>query len=227
MLLQIPSVLTKAEVAACRAAIDAAQWVDGNTTSGHQAALAKRNEQLPHTAETAKAEGARILAALEKNPLFVSAALPQTILAPLFNRYGAGHGFDNHIDNAIRANPSTGRRIRTDLSATLFLSEPEDYEGGELTIEDSYGAHSIKLEAGDLILYPATSLHNVTPVTAGTRVASFFWIQSLIRGDAQRTLLFDMDVAIQTLAAKTAQDDPAIVALTGTYHNLLRLWAEP
>ncbi len=227
MLLQIPGVLTKAEVAACRAAIDAAGWVDGNVTSGFQAALAKRNEQVPHTAPASVNEGARIVAALEKNPLFVSAALPQTILAPLFNRYGAGHGFDNHVDNAIRMNPSTGRRIRTDLSATLFLSEPDEYEGGELTVEDTYGAHAVKLEAGDLILYPATSLHNVTPVTAGSRVSSFFWIQSLIRSDAQRTLLFDMDVAIQTLAARTAHDDPAIVQLTGTYHNLLRLWAEP
>ena len=227
MLLQIPGVLTKAEVATCRAALDAADWVDGNMTSGHQARLAKRNEQLPHAGDVSKAEGARIVAALEKNPLFVSAALPQTILPPLFNRYGASHGFDNHVDNAIRMNPATGRRIRTDLSATLFLSEPDEYDGGELTIEDTSGDHVVKLEAGDLILYPSTSLHNVTAVTRGTRVASFFWIQSLIRGDTQRALLFDMDVSIQTLAAKTAHDDPAIVALTGTYHNLLRLWAEP
>lgn len=227
MLLQIPAVLTKAEVAACRLAIDAAAWVNGKATSGFQAALAKRNEQLPLADAAAKSQGALIVAALEKHPLFVSAALPHTILPPLFNRYGAGHGFDNHIDNAVRLNPATGRRIRTDLSATLFLSEPDTYEGGELTVEDTYGAHAVKLEAGDLILYPATSLHSVTPVTAGTRVASFFWIQSLVRSDAQRTLLFDMDVAIQALAAKTAQDDPAIVSLTGTYHNLLRAWAEP
>lgn len=226
MLLQIPAVLTKAEVAACRSAIDAAAWVNGKATSGFQAALAKRNEQLPLADAAAKSQGALIVAALEKHPLFVSAALPHTILPPLFNRYGAGHGFDNHIDNAVRLNPATGRRIRTDLSATLFLSEPDTYEGGELTVEDTYGAHAVKLEAGDLILYPATSLHSVTPVTAGTRVASFFWIQSLVRSDTQRTLLFDMDVAIQALAAKTAQDDPAIVSLTGTYHNLLRQWAE-
>lgn len=226
MLLQIPAVLTKAEVAACRLAIDAAAWVNGKATSGFQAALAKRNEQLPLADAAAKSQGALIVAALEKHPLFVSAALPHTILPPLFNRYGAGHGFDNHIDNAVRLNPATGRRIRTDLSATLFLSEPDTYEGGELTVEDTYGAHAVKLEAGDLILYPATSLHSVTPVTAGTRVASFFWIQSLVRSDTQRTLLFDMDVAIQALAAKTAQDDPAIVSLTGTYHNLLRQWAE-
>ena len=226
MLLQIPGVLTKAEVAACRAALDTAEWVDGNTTSGHQAALAKRNEQLPLTGEVAKAEGARIVAALERNPLFVSAALPQTILPPLFNRYGAGHGFDNHVDNAIRMNPVTGRRIRTDLSATLFLAEPDEYDGGELTIEDTYGDHVVKLEAGDMILYPSTSLHNVTPVTRGVRVASFFWIQSLIRNDAQRALLFDMDIAIQSLAAKTAQNEAGIVQLTGVYHNLLRQWAE-
>lgn len=227
MLLQIPAVLTKDEVAACRAALDAAEWVDGNMTSGFQAALAKRNEQLPHAGETARTWGAKIVAALEKNPLFMSAALPQTILPPLFNRYGAGHGFDNHVDNSIRMNPATGRRIRTDLSATLFLAEPDEYEGGELMIEDTYGAHGVKLEAGDMILYPSTSLHNVTPVTAGRRTASFFWIQSLIRSDAQRALLFDMDVAIQALAARTGQDDPGIVQLTGTYHNLLRLWAEP
>lgn len=227
MLLQIPGVFSKAEVAECRRAIDAAEWIDGNMTSGFQAALAKRNEQLPHAGEVSKVWGARIVAALEKNPLFVSAALPQTILAPLFNRYGAGHGFDNHVDNSIRMNPATGRRIRTDLSATLFLAEPDEYDGGELTIEDTYGDHSVKLEAGDMILYPSTSLHNVTPVTRGMRVASFFWIQSLIRSDTQRALLFDMDIAIQALAARAGQDDPAIVQLTGTYHNLLRLWAEP
>lgn len=227
MIIQIPGVLSKAEVAACRAALDAASWVDGNVTSGHQAALAKRNEQLPHAGDVSRDQGARIVAALERNPLFVSAALPQTILAPLFNRYGAGQGFDNHVDNAIRMNPATGRRIRTDLSATLFLSEPDSYDGGELTVEDTYGDHVVKLDAGDMILYPSTSLHNVTPVTRGTRVASFFWIQSLIRSDTQRALLFDMDVAIQALAAKTSHADPSIVALTGAYHNLLRLWAEP
>lgn len=227
MLLQIPGVLSKAEVAALRAEIDAAQWTDGNATSGHQAALAKRNEQLPVGSAVAREAGARIVAALNRNPPFVSAALPQSILPPLFNRYGAGHGFDNHVDNAIRMNPATGRAIRTDLSATLFLCEPDDYDGGELTVEDAYGAHSVKLPAGDMILYPATSLHNVTPITRGVRVAAFFWIQSLIRSDAQRTLLLDMDVAIQKLASQVGQGDAAIVSLTGIYHNLLRLWAEP
>lgn len=226
MLLEIPGVFSKAEVAECRRALDAAEWVDGNVTSGFQAALAKRNEQLPHSGAVAREWGARIVAALEKNPLFVSAALPQTILAPLFNRYGAGHGFDNHVDNSIRMNPATGRRIRTDLSATLFLSEPDEYDGGELTVEDTYGDHVVKLGAGDMILYPSTSLHNVTPVTRGLRVASFFWIQSLIRSDAQRALLFDMDVAIQSLGARVGSGDAALVQLIGTYHNLLRLWAE-
>lgn len=227
MLLQIPGVLSKDEVAACRRTIDAAAWVDGNTTSGFQAALAKRNQQLPAEGAVAREEGRKIVAALERNPLFVSAALPHSILPPMFNRYGAGHGFNNHVDNAIRRNPATGGRLRTDLSATLFLAEPDAYDGGELTIEDAYGAHSVKLEAGDLILYPATSLHNVTPVTRGERVASFMWIQSLVRSDQQRSMLFDLDVAIQSMGARVGHDDAAIVSLTGTYHNLLRLWAEP
>ncbi len=226
MLLQISEVLTKDEVAEVRRTIDAAPWADGNATSGFQAALAKRNEQLPADGEAARKAGALVTAALGRKPLFASAALPHTILAPLFNRYGEGQGFDNHVDNAVRMNAATGRRIRTDLSATLFLAEPDTYDGGELTIEDSYGVHSVKLEAGDLILYPATSLHNVTPVTRGVRVASFFWIQSLVRSDARRTLLFDMDVAIQRLGQSVGQGDPSIVSLTGTYHNLLRLWAE-
>ncbi|MCC6921186.1 MAG: Fe2+-dependent dioxygenase [Alphaproteobacteria bacterium] len=226
MLLQIPEVLSPAELAEVRRIIDAAPWTDGNATSGFQAALAKRNEQLALDGAAAKAAGAIVTAALERSALFASAALPHTVLAPLFNRYGAGHGFANHVDNAIRQNPATGRRIRTDLSATLFLSPAESYDGGELTIEDAYGVHSVKLEAGDLVLYPATSLHHVTPVTRGVRVASFFWIQSLVRSDAHRTALFDMDVAIQRLGQAVGQGDASIVSLTGTYHNLLRLWAE-
>ncbi len=226
MLLQIPGVLGKDQVATLRRALDAAAWVDGNLTSGYQAALAKKNRQLPQDNPAARAAGAEIVAALEKNPLFVSAALPHTILPPLFNRYGLSDGFGAHVDNAVRTNPETGKRIRTDLSATLFLSEPDDYDGGELTVEDTYGAHGVKLAAGDLILYPATSLHSVSAITRGERVAAFFWIQSLIRGDDRRTLLFDMDVAIQTLGAKLGAADPAIVSLTGTYHNLLRRWAE-
>ena len=226
MMLQIPELLTKAQVAACRAILDAGPWVDGNVTSGFQAALAKNNEQLPQDCAEARQVGAIIVQALEANPLFVSAALPRTILSPMFNRYGEGMGFRDHVDNAIRRDPVTGQRLRTDLSCTLFLAEPEDYDGGELVVNDLYGDHVVKLGAGDAILYPSTSLHHVTPVTRGARVASFFWIQSLIRDDAKRTLLLDMDVAIQRLARQTKPDDEAVLALTGVYHNLLRQWAE-
>lgn len=226
MMLQVPSVLSKDEVRRLRRALDAAAWVDGNVTSGFQAAIAKKNRQLPHDDPASIQAGAAIVAALERNPLFVSAALPHTILLPLFNRYGEGHGFDDHIDNAVRVDPATGKRIRTDLSATLFLSEPDEYDGGELTVDDTYGAHAVKLEAGDLILYPASSLHHVTTITRGERISAFFWVQSLIRSDAHRTMLFDMDVAIQRLGQSVGQGDPAIVSLTGTYHNLLRLWTE-
>jgi PKHD-type hydroxylase len=226
MLLQIPAVLSKAEVADLRAAIDAGEWVDGAVTAGHQSALAKNNEQLAEGSAAAKAAGERVLAALERNPLFVTAALPAKIFPPLFNRYAGGQAFGAHVDNAIRIQKGTGARVRTDLSATLFLAEPEDYDGGELVVEDTFGVHAVKLGAGDLILYPASSLHRVAPVTRGARVASFFWIQSLVRDDAKRTLLFDMDLAIQKLAQTAGQDDPSIVSLTGAYHNLLRLWAE-
>jgi len=226
MMLHVPQVLTKAEVAECRSLLDAAAWVDGNVTSGFQAALAKQNQQLPQESEVARTVGARIRRALDAHPLFVSAALPQTILSPMFNRYGAGMGFGSHVDNAIRRDPVSGQRLRTDLSATLFLSEPEDYDGGELVVDDLFGSHTVKLPAGDLILYPASSLHQVTPVTRGVRTASFFWIQSLVRDDARRTLLLDMDVAIQRLAQTAGATDPSILALTGTYHNLLRQWSE-
>ena len=226
MMLQIPEVLTKAQVAECRAILDAGPWVDGNLTSGFQAARAKVNEQLPQDCEAARAVGATILQALEANRLFVSAALPQFILPPMFNRYGEGMGFRDHVDNAIRRDPVSGRRLRTDLSATLFLAEPEDYDGGELVVNDLYGDHVVKLGAGDMILYPSTSLHHVTPVTRGRRTASFFWIQSLIRDDVKRTLLLDMDVAIQRLTRQVEADDEGILSLTGVYHNLLRQWAE-
>jgi PKHD-type hydroxylase len=226
MMLQIPQVLTKAEVAECRAILDAGPWVDGNLTSGFQAARAKANEQLPQDSEAAQRVGAVILRALEANPLFVSAALPQIILPPMFNRYGEGMGFKDHVDNAIRRDPLSGRRLRTDLSATLFLAEPEDYDGGELVVNDLYGVHRVKLEAGDMILYPSSSLHHVTPVTRGARTASFFWIQSLIRDDARRTMLLEMDVAIQRLAQRAEPDDEAILSLTSVYHNLLRQWVE-
>ena len=227
MMLHVPAVLTPDQVAACRRDLDAAAWVDGNLTSGAQAALAKRNQQLPQDHPTAMAVGQTILKALRASPLFMSAALPQTILPPMFNRYGPGHVFHDHIDNAIRWNPATGGVIRTDLSATLFLCDPDSYDGGELTVDDTYGSHIVKLEAGDLILYPASSIHRVTPITRGERVASFFWIQSLVRDDARRRLLFDMDVAIQQTAQAMGSDAPAVISLTGAYHNLLRGWAEP
>jgi PKHD-type hydroxylase len=226
MMLQIPQVLTKAQVAEARAVLDAGPWVDGNLTSGFQAARAKANEQLPQDCEAARSVGETILQAVEANPLFVSAALPQVILPPMFNRYGQGMGFKDHVDNAIRRDPVSGRRLRTDLSATLFLAEPDDYDGGELVVNDLYGDHVVKLEAGDMILYPSSSLHHVTPVTRGVRTASFFWIQSLIRDDAKRALLLEMDVAIQRLTRQVEPDDEGILSLTGVYHNLLRQWAE-
>jgi len=226
MMLHIPEVLTKAQVAELRAAIDAAPWVDGNATSGTQSALAKRNEQLPEGSEAARFAGEKILDALSRSPLFVTAALPQTVFPPLFNRYGGGQTFATHIDNSIRQSRDGSVRIRSDLSATLFLTEPEDYDGGELLVEDTYGVHEVKLPAGDLILYPASSLHQVTPVTRGARTSSFFWIQSMIRDDARRALLFQMDIAIQQLSLKVGAGAPELVSLTGTYHNLLRMWAE-
>jgi PKHD-type hydroxylase len=226
MMIQIPDVLTPDEVAHCRAVLDAADWIDGNATSGFQAAKAKNNQQLPQDGAAAREVGAIIAQALQANPLFVSAALPRAILPPLFNRYGVGMGFGDHVDNAIRRDPSTGLPLRTDLSATLFLSDPDDYDGGELVVEDAFGSHIVKLPAGGLILYPASSLHHVTEVTRGVRTASFFWIQSLVRDDARRALLLDMDVAIQRLSGAVGAVDPSVLSLTGTYHNLLRMWAE-
>jgi PKHD-type hydroxylase len=226
MMIQIPDVLTPDEVVHCRAVLDAAEWVDGNATSGFQAAMAKNNLQLPQDGAAAREVGAIVVQALQANPLFVSAALPRTILPPLFNRYGVGMGFADHVDNAIRRDPATGQPLRTDLSVTVFLSEPDDYDGGELVVEDAYGSHLVKLAAGAAILYPASSLHHVTEVTRGARTASFFWIQSLVRDDARRALLLDMDVAIQRLSGAVGTTDPSVLSLTGTYHNLLRMWAE-
>ena len=226
MLLHVPEVLTKAEVGRLRALIDGAQWVDGNVTSGAQSALAKKNTQLPEESAAAREAAKFVLDALEKTPLFVAAALPLKVFPPLFNRYGLGDKFDTHVDNAVRMRRDSDFRIRSDLSATLFLSEPADYDGGELSVEDTYGVHQMKLAAGDLILYPASSLHFVTPITRGERVASFFWIQSMIRDDAKRALLLQMDLAVQTLAAELGQGHAQVVSLTGAYHNLLRMWAE-
>lgn len=228
MLLAIPSLLSKDQVASARGLIEAAEWEDGRATAGQQSAIAKQNRQLPHDSEARQAVARLILSALSGSGLFMSAALPKAIFPPLINRYDAaeGHGFGDHVDNAIRFLPDGTGRVRTDLSATVFLSGPDEYDGGELVVEDSYGSHQVKLEAGDMILYPATSLHRVEPVTRGTRFASFFWIESMVRDDGQRTLLLDMDAAIRTLAQSAGDDDPAIVQLTGCYHNLIRRWAD-
>lgn len=225
MLLSIPDVLTVEQVRHCRAVLDAADWIDGRATAGYQGSKVKDNLQLPEHSPASRELGELILAALERNPLFISAVLPAQVYPPLFNRYDGGKNFGDHIDNAVRLIPATGNKIRIDVSATLFLADPDEYEGGELLIEDTYGVHSVKLPAGHMIVYPATSLHRVTPVTRGMRLASFFWIQSMIRNDGQRTLLFDMDTAIQRLN-QTGADERALVQLTGSYHNLLRMWAE-
>ena len=225
MLIQIPQVISADQAAQFRARISAARWVDGAVTSGHQAAQVKYNEQLPEESAEAREIGGQILSALQRSPLFFSAALPKQVYPPLFNRYSGGMNFGSHVDGAIRVHPPTGARIRADLSATLFLTAPEDYEGGELLVEDTYGTHSVKLAAGDLVLYPAASLHRVTPVTRGARVSSFFWIQSMVRDDGQRALLFDLDMSIIRMA-KDHPGHPALVSLTGCYHNLLRMWTE-
>jgi PKHD-type hydroxylase len=226
MLIQVPEVLTAAQVAEVRRLIDAAEWIDGNVTSGPQAALAKRNRQLPEESAAAQRAGELVLDALGRSPLFMAAALPAKVWPPLFNRYARGEQFGMHVDNAVRVKRDGTVRLRSDLAATLFLCEPDSYEGGELTVEDTYGAHMVKLGAGDLILYPASSLHHVTAVTAGERIASFFWIQSMVRDDARRRVLFDMDVAVQRLVAELGQGHASVVALTGTYHNLLRMWVD-
>ena len=225
MLLAIPDVLTASEVLQARKIFEDAEWVDGRVTAGHQSARAKDNMQLPEGSAAAREVGSTVLAALERNALFISAALPARVFPPLFNRYEGGQSFGTHVDNAIRQVTGTPHRIRTDLSATLFFTAPDEYDGGDLVVEDTYGTHTVKLPAGHMILYPSTSLHYVRPVTRGARIASFFWIQSMIRDDAERTLLFDLDVAIQRVNG--GQDaSAAAVQLTGVYHNLLRRWAE-
>jgi PKHD-type hydroxylase len=225
MLLTIPDLLSPEQVSSARELLDRADWVDGKVTAGPQSARAKKNQQLLEGSPVADSLGDMILTALQRNALFVSAALPLRVFPPLFNRYQGGHAFGNHVDNAIRQIAGTGHRIRTDLSATLFLADPAEYEGGELVVEDTYGVHRVKLPAGDMVLYPSSSLHSVTAVTSGARVASFFWIQSMIRDDGCRTLLFDLDVAIQQLS-RDVPAHPSVVQLTGVYHNLLRQWAE-
>ncbi len=224
MLLAIPNVLTAEQVGQARQILEAAEWVDGRATAGHQGARVKDNMQIPVGHPAAVRVGEMIVQALGRNPLFVSAALPLHILPPMFNRYSGGQTFGTHVDGSIRVMPD-GRRIRTDLSATLFFANPDEYDGGELVVEDTYGAKSVKLPAGHMILYPSTSLHHVTPVTRGTRLCSFFWIQSMIRDDGKRSLLFDLDVGLQRLSAEIPAH-PGVVQITGVYHNLLRQWAE-
>lgn len=226
MLIAIPDVLDAAGVAGMRAVIDAAEWIDGNATSGHQSALAKKNAQLPEESAAAREAGAMVLDALSATALFVAAALPLKVYPPLFNRYAGGDTFGAHVDSAIRIRRGSDFRVRSDLSATLFLSDPDSYDGGELVIEDQFGEQRVKLPAGHMVLYPASSVHRVEPVTRGARVASFFWIQSMIRDDGARRILFELDQSVQDVAARLGQGDPAVVRLTGTYHNLLRRWAE-
>ena len=229
MLIRIPDLLTAEQILQARQILDQAEWIDGRVTAGHQSAQAKDNQQIAEGSPAWRELGDMILKALGQNPLFLSAALPLHVFPPLFNRYSGGQSFGTHVDNAIRQVPGSSHRIRTDISATLFFTEPEEYDGGELSIEDTYGVHQIKLPAGHLVLYPATSLHHVTPVTRGARVCSFFWIQSMVRDDGQRTLLFDLDLAIQRLG-RDLPDQPVArqtaVQLTGVYHNLLRQWTE-
>jgi PKHD-type hydroxylase len=226
MMVCVPQVLSKAEVTEFRHVMGGAEWEDGRSTAGAQSAMVKRNEQLPPAGDTARQLGERVIRALTANPLFMSAAIPLRIFPPLFNRYGEGHHFGVHVDNAIRGDHLTGMRIRTDLSVTLFLSEPDEYDGGELVVEDYYGSHEVKLEAGDLVLYPATSLHMVHPVTRGVRIASFFWLQSMVREAHARSLIYDLDTSIQGLTRELGRDHAEVVRLSGIYHNLIRHWAE-
>lgn len=227
MMLHIPSVLDAEQVAHCRQLLQQAKWVDGKVTAGFQSAMTKNNLQLPEDAPQARQIGELILQSLSCNPLFVSAALPNRIFPPLFNCYQGGQSFGIHVDNAVRQVRSSGEYVRTDLSATLFFCNPQEYDGGELVVEDTYGTHSVKLPAGDLIIYPASSLHRVNPVTRGARVSSFFWIQSLVRDDGQRAILFDLDTSIQQLNQELGAGHASSVRLTGVYHNLLRQWAQP
>jgi PKHD-type hydroxylase len=225
LLLQIPGVLAAQELAHCQRLLERAEWIDGRVTAGHQSAQVKHNRQLAEHSEAAVELGKIVLGAVSRSAMFISAALPNRIFPPLFNCYEVGDGFGTHVDNAIRIASGSGMRVRTDVSATLFVSEPCDYDGGELIVEDTYGTHSVKLPAGGIVLYPASSLHHVKPITRGRRIASFFWIQSMVRDDSQRAMLFDLDNAIRRLGADHPSH-PSVVQLTGVYHNLLRSWAE-
>ncbi len=225
MIVHVPRVLDAEQVARCREVMDRAKWVDGRVTAGYQSAAVKNNRQLPENSPEARELGDMIVAALERSPLFITATLPHRVFPPLFNRYEGGESFGAHLDNSIRQVPGTPYRIRTDISATLFLSAPEEYDGGELVIDDVYGAHSVKLPAGEMVVYPASSLHRVNPVTRGVRLASFFWVQSMVRDDGERSLLFDLDMAINKVNQALPHHD-AVVELTNCYHNLLRRFAE-
>lgn len=225
MLIEIPNVLTATELAQCRDALERAPWADGRNSAGYLSQAVKRNTQLPDEDPTARRLGEMILVALENNALFTSAALPLKVLPPLFNRYEPGQAYGAHVDGAIRPVSGTLHRVRTDLSATLFLSDPESYDGGELVVADTFGERSTKLAAGSLVLYPGTSVHRVEPVSRGVRLAAFFWVQSMVRNDAHRAILFDLDSAIQRLAVDRP-GDPNLVDLAGVYHNLLRCWAD-
>ncbi|MBB2205848.1 Fe2+-dependent dioxygenase [Gluconacetobacter takamatsuzukensis] len=226
MLLHIPRILTQDELTHCRRVLDAADWIDGKVTAGDQSAKAKVNLQVPQTSDTGRELGTLVLRALARNDLFTSAALPLRVFPPLFNRYDTGMYFDAHVDNAIRPDPESGFRIRTDVSSTLFLTDPDEYDGGELVIADTYGTHEVKLPAGDLVLYPATSLHSVRRITRGSRWASFFWTQSMVKDDGCRAILHEFDRSIITARQALGDGNPAILGLTATYHNLVRRWSE-
>jgi len=226
MLIAVPDVLGPERLAEVRAIVDTGEWIDGNATSGAQSALAKRNRQLAEGSDAAARAGGIVLDALAAAPLFVAAALPLKVFPPLFNRYEGGEAFGAHVDAAIRIRRGSDFRIRSDLSATVFLGDPDSYDGGELVVEDTFGEQRVKLPAGHMVLYPASSVHRVEPVTRGTRTAAFFWIQSMVRDDGARRLLFELDSAVQQVAATRGQADPAVISLTGIYHNLLRRWAE-
>ena len=225
MIVQVPNVLNPEQVERCREVMNRAKWIDGRVTAGHQSAEVKDNRQLPENSPEARELGDMIVAALERNPLFITATLPLRVFPPLFNRYEAGESFGAHLDNSIRQIPGTPLRVRTDISATLFLSAPQEYDGGELVINDVYGAYAVKLDAGDMVIYPASSLHHVKPVTRGVRLASFFWVQSMVRDDGTRSLLFDLDMAINKVN-QALPNYGAVVELTNCYHNFLRRYAE-
>lgn len=226
MLLPLPALLSHDDLAAVRRLIDPADWIDGNATSGHQARLVKHNLQLTETGDVARQAGQIVLAAIARSPVFIAAALPARIYPPMFNSYAGGQNYGLHVDNAVRVLPDGDGSVRADLSITVFLEDPEAYDGGELTIETAFGAQRVKLAAGDAVLYPSSSLHRVEPVTRGRRLASFFWVQSMVRDEGARSSLFDLDQSIQQLATELGPANPALVRLTGVYHNLLRRWAD-